>query len=77
MSDRSIGCYEPHTWASVWLHVVTMSFRRKDRKLMDLARYARNFKLRLNKEVMQGLEGVTSSWTGYISLSLVLFKVFC
>ncbi|KAJ0835725.1 hypothetical protein HanRHA438_Chr16g0758701 [Helianthus annuus] len=38
MSDRSIGCCEPHTWASVWLHVVTMSFRRKDRKLsMDLA----------------------------------------
>ncbi|MFS7988666.1 hypothetical protein Hanom_Chr11g01037581 [Helianthus anomalus] len=31
MSDRSIGCCEPHTWASVWLHVVTMSFRRKDR----------------------------------------------
>ncbi|KAJ0575740.1 hypothetical protein HanIR_Chr05g0216271 [Helianthus annuus] len=29
MSDRSIGCCEPHTWASVWLHVVTMSFRRR------------------------------------------------
>ncbi|MFS7936610.1 hypothetical protein Hanom_Chr05g00417621 [Helianthus anomalus] len=23
--------YMPHTWANVWLHVVTMSFRRKDR----------------------------------------------
>ena len=43
------------------------------RKLTDLARYAHIFKLRLNKEVIQGLEGVTSSWTGYISLSLVLF----
>ncbi|KAJ0928506.1 hypothetical protein HanRHA438_Chr04g0194871 [Helianthus annuus] len=47
------------------------------RKLTDLARYARIFKLRLNKEVIQGLEGVASSWTGYISLNLVLFKVFC
>ncbi|KAJ0897655.1 hypothetical protein HanRHA438_Chr08g0348071 [Helianthus annuus] len=43
------------------------------RKLTDLARYAHIFKLRLNKEVIQGLEGVTSSWTGYISLNLVLF----
>ena len=47
------------------------------RELMDLARYAHIFKLRLNNEVIQGLEGVTSSWTGYISLNLVLFKVFC
>ncbi|KAJ0456984.1 hypothetical protein HanIR_Chr15g0768651 [Helianthus annuus] len=47
------------------------------RKLMDLARYARIFKLRLNKGVMQGLEGVTFSWTGYVSLNLVSFKVFC
>uniref|UniRef100_A0A251RQW8 Uncharacterized protein n=1 Tax=Helianthus annuus TaxID=4232 RepID=A0A251RQW8_HELAN len=43
------------------------------RKLTDLARYARIFKLRLSKEVIQGLEGVTSSWTGYIPLNLVLF----
>ncbi|KAJ0704679.1 hypothetical protein HanPI659440_Chr14g0565271 [Helianthus annuus] len=43
------------------------------RKLTDLARYARIFKLCLNKEVIQCLEGVTSSWTGYISLNLVLF----
>ncbi|KAJ0636685.1 hypothetical protein HanOQP8_Chr17g0664811 [Helianthus annuus] len=42
-------------------------------KLTDLARYARIFKLRLSKEVIQGLEGVTSSWTGYIPLNLVLF----
>ncbi|KAJ0434116.1 hypothetical protein HanIR_Chr17g0877801 [Helianthus annuus] len=43
------------------------------KKLTDLARYARIFKLRLSKEVIQGLEGVTSSWTGYIPLNLVLF----
>ncbi|KAJ0623213.1 hypothetical protein HanIR_Chr01g0029291 [Helianthus annuus] len=46
------------------------------RKLTDLARYARIFKLRLNKEVIQGLEGVTSSWTGYISLNLVFVTHF-
>ncbi|KAJ0510258.1 hypothetical protein HanIR_Chr11g0538671 [Helianthus annuus] len=31
MSDRSIGCCEPHPWACEWLHVVTMSFHRRGR----------------------------------------------